>query len=851
MKNIVFGILAHVDSGKTTLSEGMLYECKSIRKLGRVDHGDTALDTNEIEKNRGITVFSKQAKLVYKDTCAYLIDTPGHVDFSAEMERTLSVLDYAILVISGTDGIQNHTETLWQLLEKYNIPAFIFVNKMDLAGADKGKVLSQLQTTFSSCCVDFSTLDDETMENIAVADETLMEKLLCGEEIDKADIAALVAQRKLFPCIFGSALKNEGVVEMLEMLDNYTVAASYPQDFGAKVYKISHDEQGNRLTYLKITGGTLKTKDTVKQLTADGETVAEKVNQIRVYTGEKFSAEQSAESGTVCAVTGLTATYSGQGLGIDTNLEHTLTQPIFTYKVLLDEKTDAFTALSKFRILEQEDPQLNVTWKEHLNEIHISLMGEIQLEVLKTMCMQRFGMAIEFSQGNVLYKETIKSTVEGVGHFEPLRHYSEVHLLLEPLKNGQGLVFDTLCSEDKFDKNWQRLVLTHLAEKTHLGVLTGSPITDMKITLVNGRAHIKHTEGGDFRQATYRAVRHGLMQAENILLEPWYNFTITVPMENIGRVMADVQKMSGSFDPPETVGENAVLKGSAPVVEINGYKADIINFTRGKGRINCQLKGYFPCHNASEVIEKFAYDPEADLENTPDSVFCSHGAAVAVKWYDVKNWQHLENFLKPKREDVRQPVARREVTEYRSILEQDKELLKIFEATYGKIKVDSRTVFDPAKKADKDKPVKEHRYDRDFLLVDGYNIIFAWDDLKEIAKDDINAARERLINILCNYQGFKKCEVILVFDAYKVKGNVGSIERYHNITIVYTKEAETADMYIEKVTHQIAKNHRVRVATSDGLEQIIILGHGAMRLSASNFKAEVEEIEKAIREIIE
>lgn len=851
MKNIVFGILAHVDSGKTTLSEGMLYECKSIRKLGRVDHGDTALDTNEIEKNRGITVFSKQAKLTFGSTNAYLIDTPGHVDFSAEMERTLSVLDYAILVISGTDGIQNHTETLWQLLEKYNVPAFIFVNKMDLNGADKGKVLSQLQQTFSGSCVDFTFLDDETMENIALADEVLMEKLLMGENLENSDIASLVAQRKLFPCIFGSALKGEGITEMLTMLDKYTVMPSYPNDFGAKVYKISHDEQGNRLTYLKVTGGSLKPKDTVKQITADSETVAEKVNQIRVYTGEKFSAEQVAESGTVCAVTGLTATYSGQGLGIDTNLEHTLTQPIFTYKVLLDEKTDAFTALSRFRILEQEDPQLNVTWKEHLNEIHISLMGEIQLEVLKTMCLQRFGMTIDFTQGNVLYKETIKSVVEGVGHFEPLRHYSEVHLLLEPLKNGQGLVFDTLCSEDKLDKNWQRLVLTHLAEKTHLGVLTGSPITDMKITLVNGRAHIKHTEGGDFRQATYRAVRHGLMQAENILLEPWYNFTITVPMENIGRVMSDVQKMSGSFDPPETVGENAVLKGTAPVVEINDYKSEIINFSRGKGRINCQLKGYFPCHNASEVIEKFAYDPEADLENTPDSVFCTHGAAIVVKWYDVKNTMHLESFLKPKREDVRQSITRREVTEYRSILEQDKELLKIFEQTYGKIKVDKRTVFDSSKNEKPEKMPKERHYDKDFLLVDGYNIIFAWDELKELAKEDVNAARERLINILCNYQGFKRCEVILVFDAYKVKGNVGSIERYHNITIVYTKEAETADMYIEKVTHQIAKNHRVRVATSDGLEQIIILGHGAMRLSASNFKAEVDEIEKAIREIIE
>ena len=673
-----------------------------------------------------------------------------------------------------------------------------------------------------------------------------MEGTVCDE-----DIASLVAQRKIFPCLFGSALKGEGVTELLEAVDKYTVQPSYPADFGAKVYKISHDEQGNRLTYLKITGGSLKPKDSIKQIRADGESVTEKVNQIRVYTGEKFTAEQIAPSGTVCAVTGLTGTYSGQGLGIESNLTQALTQPIFTYKVILDEKTDAFTALAKFRILEQEDPQLNVTWKEQLNEIHISLMGEIQLEVLKSVVKSRFGMDIEFSQGNVVYKETIKNTVEGVGHFEPLRHYAEVHLLLEPLKNGQGLVFDTLCSEDKLYKNWQRLVLTHLAEKTHIGVLTGSPITDMKITLVSGRAHIKHTEGGDFRQSTYRAVRQGLMQAESVLLEPWYNFTITVPMENIGRVMADMQKMSGTFEPPETVGENAVLRGEAPVVKINDYKSEIINFTRGKGRINCQLKGYFPCHNTDEVVAAMGYDPESDLENTPDSVFCPKASATVVKWHEVKDWMHLESFLKPKKEFVRQPISRSEVTEYRSILEQDKELLKIFEATYGKIKIDKYTAFDPAKKAVKNDNGKNIRYDKDFLLVDGYNIIFAWDDLKELAKEDINAARERLVNILCNYQGFKRCEVIVVFDAYKVKGNVGSIERYHNITIVYTKEAETADMYIEKVTHQIAKNYRVRVATSDGLEQVIILGHGAMRLSANNFKAEVEEIEKAIREIIE
>lgn len=851
MKNIVLGILAHVDSGKTTLSESMLYSCKSIRKLGRVDHGDTALDTNEIEKSRGITVFSKQAKFVYGSTNAYLLDTPGHVDFSSEMERTLAVLDYAILVISGTDGIQNHTETLWNLLQRYEIPTFIFVNKMDLNGADKNAVLEQLKIGLNSQCIDFTSLDDETLENISVADEEIMEKFLMEGTVSDEDITGLVAQRKIFPCLFGSALKSEGVNELLELLDRYTQQPGYPADFGAKVYKIGHDEQGNRLTYLKITGGSLKPKDSIKQIKPDGEAVNEKVNQIRVYTGEKFTAEQLAESGTVCAVTGLTATYAGQGLGIETNLAQTLTQPIFTYKVILDEKNDAFTALAKFRILEQEDPQLNVTWKEQLNEIHISLMGEIQLEVLKSVVKSRFGMDIDFSQGNVVYKETIKNTVEGVGHFEPLRHYAEVHLLLEPLKNGAGLIFDTLCSEDKLDKNWQRLVLTHLAEKTHIGVLTGSPITDMKITLVSGRAHIKHTEGGDFRQSTYRAVRQGLMQAESVLLEPWYNFTITVPMENIGRVMADMQKMSGTFEPPETVGENAVLKGEAPVVKINDYKSEIINFTRGKGRINCQLKGYFPCHNAEEVIAAMGYDPESDIENTPDSVFCPKASATVVKWHEVKDWMHLESFLKPEKEYVRQPVTRSEAVEYRSILEQDKELLKIFEQTYGKIKVDKYTAFDPAKKADKNDNGKSVKYTKDFLLVDGYNIIFAWDDLKEIAKEDINAARERLVNILCNYQGFKRCEVIVVFDAYKVKGNVGSIERYHNITIVYTKEAETADMYIEKVTHEIAKDYRVRVATSDGLEQVIILGHGAMRMSASGLKTEVEEIEKAIREIIE
>ncbi len=851
MKNIVIGVLAHVDSGKTTLSESMLYKCKSIRKLGRVDNGDTALDTNEIEKSRGITVFSKQAKLVYKNTNIYLLDTPGHIDFSAEMERTLSVLDYAILVISGIDGIQHHTETLWNLLQTYKIPTIIFVNKMDANIADKNKLINELKSNFSTSCIDFTTLNFSVMEEISITDESVMESFLETETISDSNIAHLINQRKVFPCIFGSALKEQGVEELLSILDSYTIQPEYPQQFGAKVYKIGHDEQGGRITYLKITGGNLKPKDSVTLIDKNGEKSIEKINQIRLYTGEKFSSEQCAESGTICAVTGLTKTYSGQGIGIEHNLEQKLSQPIFTYKVLILDKTDAFTTLSKFRILEQEDPQLNVIWNEQLSEIHVSLMGEIQLEVLKHIFAQRFSIEIDFDQGSVVYKETIRNTVEGVGHFEPLRHYAEVHLLLEKIKQGSGLIFDTICSEDRLDKNWQRLILTHLTEKTHLGVLTGSPITDIKITLVSGKSHIKHTDGGDFRQATYRAVRQGLMQAESVLLEPWYDFTITVSSENIGRVMTDIQKMSGNFDAPVVNGDISVLKGSVPVIEINNYRQDFINFTRGKGRMTCVFKGYFECHNTAQVIREIGYNPENDIENSADSVFCSHGSATVVKWYDVKDNMHLESFLKEKTEDLTPLITQNQVREYRSFLEQDKELLKIFENTYGKIKTDRYTVFNTPSKTETKTTTNYKTYEQDYLLVDGYNIIFAWDDLKNLAQKNLDAARHNLINTLCNYQGFKKCEVILVFDAYKVKGNTGSIEKYHNITIVYTKEAETADMYIEKTTKNLAKNYRVRVATSDNLEQIIILGHGAMRLSARNFKQEVDEIEKAIREIIE
>ncbi len=853
MKKLVMGVLAHVDSGKTTLSEGLLYLTGAIRKAGRVDHGNTALDTNEIEKSRGITVFSSQAMLEYDDMQLCLLDTPGHVDFGAEAERTLQVLDCAVLIISSLDGVQNHTITLWNLLKNYNVPVFVFVNKMDLTGADKAVVLAQLKKDLSAECIDFTADEEIYMEECAVTDEFVMNSFLETGTVSDEDISRLIYTRKIFPCFFGSALKMEGLEDFISSVSRYAMQKEYGEKFGAKVFKISYD--GNdRLTFMKITGGRLKVKDSVPQVNKNGESHTEKVNRIRLYTGEKFKAEQELTAGSVCAVTGLNHTYPGQGLGAEKNSSEAVLQAIFSYKVIFDDKYDVRTVLQKLRQLEEEEPQLHVEWKEQVKEIHLSLMGEIQLEIIKTLFFQRFGMEIDFDAGSVLYKETISNTVEGVGHYEPLRHYSEVHLLMEPGKPGSGLVFDTLVSEDKLDRNWQRLILTHLKEKTHIGVLTGSPITDMKITLVNGRAHLKHTEGGDFRQSTYRAVRQGLMQAESVLLEPWYDFEITVPTENIGRVMTDIQKMSGEFSAPQQDGDKAVLTGSAPVSEINSYGSEIINFTRGKGRILLQFKGYMPCHNADEVISQFDYNPEADLDNTPDSVFCTHGAGFVVKWDEVKSKMHLESFLKEKKESESHPVriTPRQVEQYYSSLEADKELMKIFEQTYGKIKTDKYLALKSAPKAKDTRQNKPVNYEKEFLLVDGYNIIFAWEHLKRIAAEDIEDARHKLANTLCNYQGFKNnLEVILVFDAYKVKGNVGEISKYHNITIVYTKEAETADMYIEKVTHQIARNHRVRVATSDGLEQVIILGHGALRLSASALLEEVEDVEKAIREFLQ
>ncbi len=848
MKKLTMGVLAHVDSGKTTLSEGLLYLTGSIKKIGRVDHGNTALDTNEIEKSRGITVFSKQAMINYNNLQLCLLDTPGHVDFGAEAERTMQVLDCAVLIISSLDGVQNHTVTLWNLLKNYNIPTYIFVNKMDLPGANKNTVLENLKKELSPYCIDFSKPADRIYEECAAADESLIEKYFDSGRLENDDISNLIFDRKIFPCFFGSALKSEGLQEFIEAVSKYAKEFYSSEKFGAKVFKITYD--GNeRIAFLKVTGGKLKVKDSLPQVNKNGESHSEKINRIRLYTGDKFTPVQEITAGTVCGVTGLNHTYPGQGLGGRAGSEETFLQAIFSYKVIFDEKYDVRTVLQKLRQLEEEEPQLHVEWKEQVKEIHLSLMGEIQLEIIKTLFFTRFGMEIDFDAGSVLYKETIRNTVEGVGHYEPLRHYSEVHLLMEPAKPGSGLIFDTLVSEDKLDRNWQRLIMTHLKEKTHLGVLTGSPITDMKITLVNGRAHLKHTEGGDFRQSTYRRVRQGLMQAESVLLEPWYDFEITVPTENIGRVMTDIQKMSGSFDSPMITGDNSTLVGSAPVSEINSYSTEIINFTRGKGRIYLKFKGYMPCHNADRVIAAFDYNPEADLDNTPDSVFCTHGAGFVVKWDEVKSKMHLESFLKEKKES-RPVYTPRQIEQYYSVLEADKELMKIFEQTYGKIKTDKYLALKSAPK-ENTKVSKPLIYDREFLLVDGYNIIFAWEHLKKIAAEDIEDARHKLANALCNYRGFKKCEVILVFDAYKVKGNTGSIEKYHNITIVYTKEAETADMYIEKVTHEIGKKHHVRVATSDGLEQIIIMGHGAMRVSANMLLEEVQDVEKAIREYLQ
>lgn len=855
MKKIVVGILAHVDSGKTTLSEAMLYHSGTISKLGRVDSKNSFLDTFSLERSRGITIFSKQALLKYKETDITLIDTPGHVDFSAETERTLQVLDYAILVISATDGVQSHTQTLWKLLAKYKVPCFIFVNKTDLDGADKDVVLYQLKTKLSDGCVDFTLPDDELNENIALCDDVLLEKYE-EDSLGKQDVILAIKNRKVFPCMFGSALKLDGVDAFMDLINDYTEQPQYGSDFGAKVYKISEDK-GQRLIMMKITGGTLKVKEILK---SEKNINSEKVNQIRLYSGEKFTAVDEVTAGTVCAVTGITFTNSGDGLGVEDNSSIPMLTPVLTYTVNVPDGTDAHTVLSDMRILEAEDPQLKVEWNERYSEIHIKLMGDIQLEVLQTLFADRFGINISFGKGSIIYKETIEEAVEGVGHFEPLRHYAEVHLLLKPGKRGSGLVFKTDCKEDVLDKNWQRLILTHLYEKTHIGVLTGSPITDMEIILKSGKAHPKHTEGGDFRQATYRAVRQGLRSAKSILLEPYYDFVLEIPNENVGRAMSDIQLMHGTFNSPELDGEMSVLTGSAPVSAMCDYAGTVRQYTRGVGKLSCTLKDYEPCHNAEEVIAEFDYNPDSDTDNTCDSVFCSKGAGYNVKWDEVKSHMHLPSILSTPKSEYAPTCSAGRMSNYadkNDLFALDKELMEIFEQTYGKIKHKNpnNSHFTFTEKTEKQNPKKMPKTPKyegpEYLLVDGYNVIFSWDNLKKLADSSIDGARNALINILCNYQGYKRCEVIVVFDAYKVKGNHREIEKVNNITVVYTKEAETADMYIEKASLDLAKKHKVRVVTSDALEQVIILGNGALRVSSREFQGEVKSAEENIRTIIE
>lgn len=846
------GLLAHVDAGKTTLSESILYQSGAIRNLGRVDHQDAFLDTDELERERGITIFSKQAVLTWKDTEITLLDTPGHVDFSAEMERVLQVLDCAVLVISGADGVQGHTETLWKLLTRYGIPVFLFVNKMDQEGTDCGKLLAELKSRFSEGCIDFGRVEtgaEEVIEEIAVCDEQTMEEYLEKGSVAAASIRRLVAERKIFPCYFGSALHLQGVEELMNGICTYQMQKEYPAAFGAKVYKIARDGQGNRLTYLKVTGGTLKVKDVI------GEN-GDKVNQIRVYSGEKYELLSEADAGKVCAVTGLAETYPGQGLGAEKDSELPILEPVLTYRIILPDDCNVHTMLRDLKLLEEEEPELHVVWIEKSQEIHVQLMGDVQIEILQRIIKERFGVLVEFGEGSIVYKETIAAPVEGVGHFEPLRHYAEVHLRLEPGERGSGMQFDSECSEDVLDRNWQRLVLTHLEEKEHKGVLTGSVITDMKITLTSGKAHLKHTEGGDFRQATYRAVRQGLKKAESVLLEPYYEFRIELPSENVGRAMTDIQNRFGKFEAPETLGEMTVLTGIAPVSTLSGYQKDVIAYTGGRGRISLTLKGYDLCHNQEEVVAARGYDSELDLANPTGSVFCAHGAGFVVDWDEVEEYMHMERTLDQTGEEglaeVTLPKRR-----HSSIELTQEELDAIYVRTPDPVKQNHGQVTVCAKEKDREpgsaytdpkweRRRREKEGRQEYLLVDGYNIIFSWEELRELSEKDIGAARGKLADILSNYQGYRKCTLILVYDAYKVEGNPGEVMKYHNIYIVYTKEAETADQYIEKTVRRIAKDAAVTVATSDGLEQVIILGQGANRMSAPGLK---EEIERTLAEV--
>ena len=851
------GILAHVDAGKTTLSEGMLYLSGSIRDMGRVDHGDAFLDTYEMERERGITIFSKQAVLSWKDIELTLLDTPGHVDFSAEMERVLQVLDYAVLVISGTDGVQGHTVTLWRLLKRYNVPVFLFINKMDREGTDRNALMSELKGRLDEGCTDIEAIREnnpDRLESLAVCDDAMLEEYLETGSICKNTLRRTIAERKVFPCWFGSALKAEGITELLDGIREYSISPEYPEKFGAKVYKIARDPQGNRLTYLKVTGGELKVKELIPGIEG-------KVNQIRIYSGVRYELVQSAQAGMVCAVTGLEGTYPGQGMGEEKDSDIPVLEPVLTYRVELPEGCDVHTMLTNLRQLEEEEPELHIVWAGETQEIHIQLMGEVQTEVLQRLIKDRYGVLVEFREGRIIYKETIAGPVEGVGHFEPLRHYAEVHLLLEPGERGSGMQFSSECSEDILDRNWQRLILTHLEEKEHRGVLTDSVLTDVRITLVAGRAHQKHTEGGDFRQATYRAVRQGLMKAESVLLEPYYEFRMELPMENVGRAMTDIQRMNGTFEGPETENDQAVLTGSAPVSEMRGYQKEFAAYTGGFGRLFCTLKGYDVCHDAENVVGEISYDPDSDIDNTADSVFCAHGAGFIVPWYQVEEYMHVESTMKDAEEQGegtdRRQAARlvRAQAASRTIELTREELDAIYVRTPDPVrknvsstpvKVSATSEDDRWRNRDTSADRKKKTSGEEYLLVDGYNIIFAWDELRELSEIDLAAARGRLADILCNYQGYRKCTLILVFDAYKVEGNPGEVAKYHNIHIVYTKEAETADQYIEKTVRKISKHHSVTVATSDALEQVIILGQGARRMSAAGLK---EEVELALKEI--
>lgn len=842
MGKIVVGILAHVDAGKTTLSEGMLYTSGAIRTMGRVDNRDAFLDTYALERERGITIFSKQAVFPLGTTQVTLLDTPGHVDFSPEMERTLQVLDYAILVISGADGVQGHTRTLWNLLRRYEIPTFVFVNKMDQEGTDAEVLLQELKNVLEEGCVDFSTKRDvHFYEETAVCSEDALEEFLETGRLKKETLQELFLERQLFPCFFGSALRLEGVKEFVEQMQELIKVPAYPETFGAKVFKIARDEAGNRLTYLKITGGSLKVKAVIE---------GQKVNQIRIYSGEKYEAVNEVEAGSICAVTGLSDTYPGEGLGAEQGTYLPVLEPVLNYQVIPTEGDDPILLLPKLRELEEEEPQLHIVWEEALQEIHVQLMGEVQLEVLKTLIYERFGVEVEFGQGNILYKETIQNTVEGVGHFESLRHYAEVHLLLEPGEPGSGVQCMSVCSEDLLDRNWQRLILTHLMETEHRGVLTGAPITDIRITLVSGKAHLKHTEGGDFRQAVYRAVRQGLKQAESVLLEPYYEYRLELPSENVGRAMTDIERMHGTFGLPQTEADRTILTGMAPVSTMRDYQKEVHAYTRGNGTLQCTLKGYAPCHNTEEVLVATGYDSERDTLHPTGSVFCAHGAGFLVPWYEVKEYMHLPSIMQEKPSDS----SEEKQTAYRVSKETDawidtEEVDRIIAQSVGANKK-QKTL--PKKKVPEyykstSKP-KKQEVREEYLLVDGYNVIFAWEDLKDLAQVSIDGARGKLLDVLCDYQGMKKCNLIVVFDAYRVQGHKTEISTYHNIHVVFTKEAETADQYIEKFAHENGKKYNVTVATSDGLEQIIIRGQGCRLLSARELKDEIERTKKTLFE---